>query len=78
MGFLTITDDREVVARILCSSSPQRGSVELRSGLSVQASRVLPHQTASSTPLWTFLCALVCSHGTGRGHRQTVPANLGA
>ena len=40
---------------------------------SVQASKVLPHQTRSSMSLWTLLCALVGSHvGTGRGHPQTV------
>ena len=46
---------------------------------SVQASQVHPHQTLSSTSLWTLLCALVHSHaGTGRGHPQTVPTKLGA
>ena len=43
----------------------------------VQARQVHPHQTLSSTSLWTFLRALVHSHaGTGSGHPQTVPTKL--
>lgn len=34
-GYLTIYDDGEVTARVLCSNSSRRGSVGLRSGLSV-------------------------------------------
>ena len=46
---------------------------------SLQASQVLPPQTHSSMSLWTFLCAMACSHvGTGRGHPQTVPTRLAA
>ena len=59
------------------SNSSQRCSI----GVEVRTlyRQVHPHQTPSSMSLWTLLCALVHSHvGTGRGHPQTVPTNLGA
>lgn len=54
-------------------------TVVCRVDMGTQAKRVLLRQTASSTPLWTCLCAPVCSRvGPGRGHPQTAPANVGA
>ena len=68
---------REGLALSPRSNSPPRCSIWLRSGLCAG-------QSSSSTPnsllmsLWTSLCALEHSHvGTGRGHPQTVPTQLG-
>lgn len=38
----------------------------------------IPHQTPSSTFLWTLICSMPHSRvGTGRGHQQTLPTTSG-